>query len=70
MKKIIKKSMSLLLTGVMLLGITTPVFATVKETETITTDKTTETEVIYNQESSFMVRIPKLIVIYSCILPT
>jgi hypothetical protein len=61
MKKLIKKSMSLLLTGVMLLGMTTPVFATVKETNTVTTDRTTETEVIYNQESSFMVRIPKLI---------
>ena len=56
--------------GVVIFGSMAPIFATVTKEQTITSNETAQTEVIYNQASSFEVIVPKLVILYSCILPT
>jgi hypothetical protein len=62
--------MPLLMAGLLFFESVIPAFATVTEEHIITSNETVQTEVTYNQESKFEVTVPKLIVIYSCILPT
>ena len=61
MKKIFKKSMPILMAGIMLLGSIAPTFATVNDIHTVTSNSNQQTEVIYNQESNFEVTVPKLV---------
>jgi hypothetical protein len=61
MKKLLKKNMPLAMAGVMIFGSMAPIFATVTDEHVITSNETAQTEVFYNQESSFGVTIPKLI---------
>lgn len=65
MKRNFKIGVSLALTGMMILGSLTPVFATVNETQTTSENETLATDVLYNQDSSFTVTIPKLITLDS-----
>ena len=61
MKKSFKKLMPITMAGVVVLGSIAPIFATVKDTQTVTSNSTQQTEVFYNQESSFEVIVPKLV---------
>ena len=61
MRKLFKKSMPLLMAGLLLIESVIPMFATVTEKQVITSNETAQTEVIYNQESKFEVTVPKLI---------
>ena len=61
MKKSFKKLMPITMAGIMIFGSIAPIFAVVKETETVTSNSTQQTEVFYNQESSFEVIVPKLV---------
>ena len=61
MKKSFKKLMPITMAGIMIFGSIAPIFATVKEEQIITSTETAQTEVFYNQESSFEVIVPKLV---------
>jgi hypothetical protein len=61
MRKTFKKSMPFAMAGIMILGSMAPIFATVTKEQTITSNETAQTEVIYNQASSFEVIVPKLV---------
>jgi hypothetical protein len=61
MIKQIKKLMPLTMACVMIFGSIAPAFAIVKETQIVTSNSTQQTEVTYNQESSFEVIVPKLV---------
>ena len=61
MRKLFKKSMPLLIAGLLLIESVVPMFATVTEKQVITSNETAQTEVTYTQESKFEVKLPKLI---------
>lgn len=56
-----KKILTLGLVSTIILGSLTPILATVNEKQTTNTSETLATDVLYNQDSSFIVTIPKLI---------
>ena len=59
--KIFKPVMALALAGIVVAGSAIPFSATVNETQTATETSVKETEVVYTQDSSFTVTIPKKI---------
>ena len=61
MRKLFKKSMPILMAGLMFFESIIPAFATVTDEHIITSNETAQTEVTYMQESKFEVTLPKLI---------
>jgi hypothetical protein len=61
MRKLLKKYLPISMASLVLLNFTMPVFAQVEEEQIINKTQNSQTEVFYNQASSFEVIVPKLV---------